>query len=136
MVGNGTDPVTQSIDLTWDNATSTLFTWNVETVNVSATDFIGSVAGLTNISGTSIKTGIVDVNVGGTGKNTLTTTQILVGNGTDPITQSGNLTWTSGTNTLNVVGTATVITLGDRYKYWFQFFICNRNNHNSNSNSW
>lgn len=75
------------------NITNTILCTNVSASSISATNFTGSGAGLTNIDGSVIKTGIVEVNVGGTGKNTLTTTQILVGNNTDPIIQSSNLTW-------------------------------------------
>ena len=80
------------------NITNTILCTNVSAYSISANNFTGSGAGLTNIDGSVIKTGIVEVNVGGTGKNTLTTTQILVGNNTDPIIQSSNLTWDNSNN--------------------------------------
>jgi hypothetical protein len=69
--------------------------------SVTASLFSGSGAGLTNLNASNISGGVFSVNVGGTGKTNLTSTQILVGNNTNPVTQSGNLTWDNSLNILN-----------------------------------
>ncbi|NDC55754.1 MAG: hypothetical protein EBZ69_02920 [Alphaproteobacteria bacterium] len=83
--------VTQSANLTWNSGTNTL----------SATNFVGSGAGLTALSATNI-TGNINVAQGGTGATTLTSGQILVGNGTSTLTQSANLTWDNTNNRLGI----------------------------------
>ena len=61
---------------------------------------------ITNINAGNITTGTLPVGRGGIGSTTLTATQVLVGDGANPITSFSGLTWTNGTNTL----TATNIT--------------------------
>jgi hypothetical protein len=84
----------------------------IGTTNINASGtittnlFNGSGAGLTNLKSSNVSGGVLSVNVGGTGKNTLTVTQILVGNNTNPVTQSANLTWDNTNNILAVTGTS------------------------------
>jgi hypothetical protein len=102
LVGNGTGTLIQPSNLTWNSGTNTL----------SATNFIGSGAGLTSLTATNI-TGNINVAQGGTGATTLTSGQILIGNGTSALTQSANLTWNTATNTLsatNFVGSGVGLT--------------------------
>ena len=73
----------------------------IETTNITATGtitsnlFSGSGAGLTSLNASNISGGTLGVNVGGTGQNVLPFNQILVGNGTDPVITSANLTYES-----------------------------------------
>ena len=102
LVGNGTSTLIQPSNLTWNSATNSL----------SATNFVGSGAGLTSLTATNI-TGNINVSQGGTGLTTLTAGSILVGNGTSTLIQPSNLTWNSTTNTLsatNFVGSGTGLT--------------------------
>ena len=92
LVGNGTGALTQTANLTWSSATNTL----------SATNFVGSGAGLSSLNATNISSGTLLVSRGGTGATTLTTGQILVGNGTNALTQSANLTWDNTNNRLGI----------------------------------
>ena len=79
----------------------------INTTNITATGtitanlFSGSGANLTSLNASSVSTGTLSAARGGTGKNTLTATQLLVGNNTDPIIQSGNLTWDNTNNILS-----------------------------------
>jgi hypothetical protein len=113
LVGNGTGAVIQSSNLSWNNSTNTL----------TATNFVGSGAGLTALNATLITTGTLNVAQGGTGTTNLNSNQLLVGNGTGAVIQSANLSWNNSTNTLtatNFVGSgagltalnATLITTG------------------------
>jgi hypothetical protein len=92
--------VIQSANLSWNNTSNTL----------SATNFIGSGAGLTALTATNI-TGNINVAQGGTGATTLTSGQILVGNGTSALTQSANLTWDNTNNRLGIGKTNPTTTL-------------------------
>jgi hypothetical protein len=97
LVGNGTSAVIQSSNLTWNNSTNTL----------AASNFAGSGAGLTALNASQVTLGTLNVSQGGTGTNNLTSTQLLVGNGTNTVIQSSNLTWNNSTSTLtatNFVG--------------------------------
>jgi hypothetical protein len=91
LVGNGTSTLIQPSNLTWNTGTNTL----------SATNFVGSGAGLTSLNATNI-TGNINVAQGGTGLTTLTTGQLLVGNGTSALTQSANLVWDNTNNRLGI----------------------------------
>ena len=91
LVGNGTSTLIQPSNLTWNTGTNTL----------SATNFVGSGAGLTSLNATNI-TGNINVAQGGTGLTTLTTGQLLVGNGTGALTQSANLVWDNTNNRLGI----------------------------------
>jgi len=75
--------------------------WNSGTNTLSATNFVGSGAGLTALNATNI-TGNINVAQGGTGATTLTAGQILVGNGTGALLQSANLTWDNTNNRLGI----------------------------------
>ena len=128
LIGNGTTAVLQSANLAWNNTTNTL----------SATNISGSGTGLTALNatnitsgtlsttygGTGVTTGLtvlnpanlssaVTVAKGGTGATTLTSGQLLIGNGTTAVLQSANLAWNNTTNTLsatNIVGNGSGIT--------------------------
>jgi hypothetical protein len=77
----------------------------IETTDIIATGtitsnlFNGSGANLTSLNVSNISGGTLGVNVGGTGQIFLPFNQILVGNGTDPVLCSANLTFES--NILN-----------------------------------
>jgi hypothetical protein len=74
------------------NSNSTNFyVSNVGTVVANL--FSGSGSSLTNLNSTFINSGTLLVNYGGTGNQTLLANSLLVGNGTDPITQPNNLIW-------------------------------------------
>jgi hypothetical protein len=62
---------------------------------ITANLFSGSGASLTKINASNVSGGVFNVNIGGTGKNNLPINQILVGNGTDPVITSTNLTFAS-----------------------------------------
>jgi hypothetical protein len=53
---------------------------------------------------TNISEGTLDVTRGGTGATNFTGGRLLIGNGTNPITENGNLTWLTASNTLNITG--------------------------------
>jgi hypothetical protein len=88
LVGNGTDPVITSANLTYVS--------NI----LSAGKFAGSGSELTNLNATNVSDGTLAVTRGGTGANNFTGGRLLIGNGTNPITENGNLTWNGTTNTL------------------------------------
>ena len=90
LVGNAAGALIQTTNLSWNNSTNTL----------SATNFVGSGAGLTSLTATNI-TGTLPIANGGTGVATLVANQLLVGNATGALIQSNNLTWTNSTNTLS-----------------------------------
>jgi hypothetical protein len=103
LIGNGTNPMLQSINLTWDNSLNTL----------SATNFVGSGAGLTTLNVSNASAGTLNVSRGGIGTTTLTSGQILVGNGTGALQQSANFTWDNSNNVLSAtkfVGSGTALT--------------------------
>ena len=54
------------------------------------------------MNATKITLGTLNVAQGGTGINNLTSGQILIGNGTDPVIQNNNLSWNNTTNCLGV----------------------------------
>jgi hypothetical protein len=100
LVGNGPNPILQTANLTWIDASNTL----------SATNFVGSGAGLTSLNVSKVSTGTLNVSYGGIGTGTLNPNQILIGNTTNPILQSPNLTWDNSLKTLsatNFVGSGT-----------------------------
>jgi hypothetical protein len=103
LVGNGTDAVIQSSNLTWNNNTNVL----------TATNFVGSGSGLTTLNASQVTLGTLNVSQGGTGTINLNSTQLLVGNGPGTVLQSANLTWNNNTNTLtatNFIGSGNGLT--------------------------
>jgi hypothetical protein len=97
LVGNGTSTLIQSANLSWDNTSNTL----------SATNFVGSGSGLTSLNASNIS-GTINVAQGGTGSTSLTANQILVGNGTNTLIQSTNLSWDNTNNRLGVGTTSPI----------------------------
>ena len=91
LIGNGTNIMLQSANLTWDNAINALF----------ATNFIGSGTGLTDLNASNINSGTLNVAQGGIGSTTLTSGQLLIGNGNNALLQSANLTWDNSSNILS-----------------------------------
>ena len=69
---------------------------------ITANLFSGSGAELSNLNASNISNGTTSVSVGGTGLSTLAPGQLLIGNGTDPITQSANLIWDITNNNLGI----------------------------------
>jgi hypothetical protein len=92
LVGNATGAVIQSNNLSWNNTDNIL----------TATKFSGIGSDLTQLNATKITLGTLNVAQGGTGINNLTSGQILIGNGTDPVIQNNNLSWNNTTNCLGV----------------------------------
>jgi hypothetical protein len=91
LVGNGTEAVIQSTNLSWDNANNIL----------NATNFSGIGSSLTQLNASKITLGTLNVAQGGTGTGNLNSTQLLVGNGTGTVVQSANLSWDNSNNILN-----------------------------------
>ena len=91
LIGNGTNSILQSTNLTWDNSLNTL----------SANHFIGSGLGLTSLNASNISSGSLTVSRGGIGTTTLTSGQILIGNGSNALLQTVNLSWNNTSNTLS-----------------------------------
>jgi hypothetical protein len=92
LIGNGTGTLLQSVNLSWNNISNTL----------SATNFIGSGAGLTALNATNISSGTLTVARGGIGTGTLTSGQLLIGNGTGALIQSANLSWNNASTRLGI----------------------------------
>jgi hypothetical protein len=92
LIGNGTNTLLQSANLSWNSTSNTL----------SATNFIGSGAGLTALNATNISSGTLTVARGGIGAGTLTSGQLLIGNGTGALIQSANLNWNNTSVRLGV----------------------------------
>ena len=92
LIGNGTGALLQSANLTWNSTSNTL----------SATNFIGSGAGLTALNATNISSGTLTVARGGIGAGTLTSGQLLIGNGTGALIQSANLSWNNTSTRLGI----------------------------------
>ena len=88
LIGNNTSSIFSTSLLTWDPSTDTL-----------NGKFVGSGNGLTNLNADNFLSGILDINFGGTGVNSLIADRLLIG-GIAAISQSGNLTWTAATNIL------------------------------------
>ena len=70
----------------------------IETTTITASGLITSTTGfkgngteLSNLNASNISAGTLAVNRGGTGLSTLALGQLLIGNSTNPIIQSGNL---------------------------------------------
>jgi hypothetical protein len=81
----------------------------IDTTNINAsglitstTGFKGSGAQLTNLNASNISAGTLAVARGGTGSSTLALGQLLIGNDTNPITQSANLIWDINNNNLGI----------------------------------
>jgi len=90
LIGNGTSPMIQSDNLSWNNTDNIL----------SATNFSGSGTRLTAINASNLNDGVTNVLYGGTGKTSLNANQILIGNGTGTLIQSTNLSWDNSNNIL------------------------------------
>ena len=92
LIGNGTGTLIQSANLSWNNTSNTL----------SAANFIGSGAGLTTLNATNISSGTLPITRGGIGAATLTSGQLLIGNGTGTLIQSANLSWDNTSTRLGI----------------------------------
>ena len=102
VVGNGTYGLISSSNLTWDNASSTLFASNIVASNIVAKTITGIGSNITNLNANSISDGILSVNKGGTGMTSFTTGQLLLGNGANSLVNSGSgLTYDYAMQTLN-----------------------------------
>jgi len=121
LIGNTNTSILQSPNLVWDNTTNTL----------SASNFIGSGAGLTSLNASNITTGTLTVdgsgltalnasNIlsgtltvsrGGIGTTSLINNQILLGNGTNAINQTSNLFFDTINNRMGICTTQPNYTL-------------------------
>lgn len=126
--GPGSVSLGQTLTVNGDGgAITTTVSGNTIAVNVAtATDVVKGVASFSNTNfavasgvvtikdggvnlASNTVTGTLAVANGGTGANTLTANQLLIGNGTSPVTQSAFLAFSANTLT---VGTATLATSG------------------------
>ena len=102
LIGNGANGLRQTPNLFWDNSLNRLQVSG----DISA-NFYGSGSNLTNFNPININ-GTVPISKGGTGLNSLTSGQILVGNATNTngLLQTSNLFWNNTTtpNRLQVTG--------------------------------
>ena len=73
-----------------------------ESGTITTNLFKGSGAQLTNLNASNISAGTLAVARGGTGSSTLALGQLLIGNDTNPITQSANLIWDITNNNLGI----------------------------------
>ena len=103
LVGNNNNSIITSTNLTWSNITNTLNVKGSIYVNNIQGSFIGDGSGLSNIISSNIK-GVLSVSQGGTGCNILPYGKIIIGNNSEPIITTNNLTWSNINNTLNVNG--------------------------------
>ena len=103
LIGNDTNPITTTANLVYDTSTNTLYP-----INIGANG-----SKLTNLNVSNVTDGTLGVVRGGTGATNFTSDRILLGNGTNAITENGNLTFSTTTNTLtatNISGSGTAIT--------------------------
>ena len=101
LVGNGTNTILQTANLSWNNISNTL----------SATNYIGSGTGITGLNASNITSGILNVGQGGIGTTTLMSNQLLIGNGSSTLLQTANLTWDNNIlSATNFVGSGTGLT--------------------------
>jgi hypothetical protein len=92
LIGNAATSILQSPNLSWNNTSNTL----------SASNSVGSGAGLTNINVSNSISGTSAISRGGIGTTTLTANQILIGNAATSILQSPNLTWDNTNSRLGI----------------------------------
>ena len=88
--------------ITGENVSSTKLQYNPSTGVLSSTGFSGSGASLTALSASNVSSGTLAVAYGGTGSNTLTANNVLLGNGTSALqavapSTSGNILTSNGT---------------------------------------
>jgi hypothetical protein len=79
-----------------------ILSWNNTSNTLSATNFVGSGAGLTNLDVSNAAYGTLPISMGGIGTTTLSVNQILIGNAAKSILQYANLTWDSSNNRLGI----------------------------------
>ena len=111
LIGNGTNSITQSINLFWNNTSSNLginksnpeYNLDIDGILKSSSN-ISTINGsnITNLNVSNISSGTLPVASGGIGTSTLISNQILIGNGTGAITQTTNLTWDNTNNRLGI----------------------------------
>ena len=93
LIGNDTSSIFSSSLLVWDSNTDSLYG-----------KFTGSGYGLTSLNVDNVLNGTLSVISGGTGANSFTAGRLLIGNGTNAITENGNLTWITASNILSITG--------------------------------
>jgi hypothetical protein len=116
VVGNNSNTVITSRNLTWDNlnnklningdiyANNAYLSQNLYAKNIQGA-FYGNGTNISNIIGSNIiGEGVVSVINGGTGNSTLPINQILIGNNINPIYSTSNFTWDNISNILNING--------------------------------
>jgi hypothetical protein len=131
LIGNDTGPIITSANLTWSantlylngtlytnniNSTGTVFSTNASILNTLTADkgnfnvslyspiirgsFYGDGANISNIFSSNI-VGVIGVSNGGTGCNILPLGQLLIGNNTEPVITTSNLSWNNNTLIVN-----------------------------------
>ena len=109
LIGNGTSSITQTNQLFWNNTSNRLGIninpqYNLDingdlkslTINGSGTD-------IRNLNINKITSGILNINTGGFGKNTLSSNNILVGNGLNALNQTDKLLFNDNKLIINAV---------------------------------
>ena len=117
LIGNNSDPITTTSNLYWDEgnhklningdiyAANAYLTQNLYANNIQG-KFYGDGTNISNIIASNITgNGVLSVQNGGTGYSSLPTNQILIGNNTNSLFTTPNLTWDDSTTSLNVAGT-------------------------------
>ena len=132
IIGNNTNSIIATSNLLWDQYNNILTVKgniNANNINIGQNIYANIIQGKFYGDGTNISNiiasniipdgnTIIQVNNGGTGCSYFTSNQILIGNNSNPIYTTSNLTWDSYNNILNVNGTIntnTFITSGSIY---------------------
>ncbi len=89
------------LPLTGGTLTGVLSGTTISATNMTANLFSGSGASFTNLNVSDASSGTLAITCGEIGTTTLSSNQILIGNGTTSILQSPNLVWDNTTNTLS-----------------------------------
>jgi hypothetical protein len=115
LIGNGTNALLQPTNLVWNNTNTRLGIGKTNpTTTLDVNGIITGIgSGLTSLNATNISSGTLPVARGGIGTTTLTSGQLLIGNGTSALLQSTNLSWNNTSNTLsatNFIGSGAGLT--------------------------
>jgi hypothetical protein len=104
LVGNNTNALITTPNLIWSNTEQKLIINGTVKANNLYGNFYGNFYGINNSNfvGSNIL-GVVPLEKGGTGCNSIPYGHIIVGNYSNAIITSPNFTWNNSTNTLNII---------------------------------